>query len=153
MSSPDSFSLDFQLPDFLDDDALMKLLFALSQSESHNPNNWVGLREFWEKMILKWVTSNRKLMFNEENLKKAFGRKGKYPASLNKVLDKMEKYFILFTWKYLFVFFLCEFFVLSRVDFTEMGVLSPKIIVATKQRSILHHLDGFLIVLTNQLLC
>jgi hypothetical protein len=72
---------------------------------------------------------------------------------LNKVLDKMEKYFILFTWKYLFVFFLCEFFVLSRVDFTEMGVLSPKIIVATKQRSILHHLDGFLIVLTNQLLC
>lgn len=105
MSSPDSFSLDFQLPDFLDDDALMKLLFALSQSESHNPNNWVGLREFWEKMILKWVTSNRKLMFNEENLKKAFGRKGKYPASLNKVLDKMEKYFILFTWKYIFFFY------------------------------------------------
>ena len=108
-STPDCFSSAFQLPDFWNDDALMKPLFALSQNESHDPDNWVGLHEFWGEMIgWKWDTSNRKLMFNEENLKKVFGRKGKYPASRNTVLDKMEKYLFHFSKNLIIHIFFCE---------------------------------------------
>lgn len=81
----------FQLPDCWKDDVRMTALFAQPRNESINPHDWAGKYKFWKELILEWATKNQKLVFNIEDLKNVFCRKGKYPASLNRVLDEMNK--------------------------------------------------------------
>nr|CAH0102021.1 unnamed protein product [Daphnia galeata] len=92
MSSSESFSSEsFKLPDCWKDEVRMTALFALPRNESLNPQDWVGKYKFWKELILEWATLNHKIMFDVEDLKKVFCRNGKYPASLNRVLDEMKK--------------------------------------------------------------
>ncbi|XP_046656454.1 charged multivesicular body protein 7-like [Daphnia pulicaria] len=92
MGSSESFSSEvFKLPDCWKDDVRMTALFALPRNESLNPHDWVGKYKFWKELILEWATFNHKIMFDVEDLKKVFCRNGKYPASLNRVLDEMKK--------------------------------------------------------------
>lgn len=97
MSSSESFSSEsFKLPDCWKDEVRMTALFALPRNESLNPQDWVGKYKFWKELILEWATLNHKIMFDVEDLKKVFCRNGKYPASLNRVLDEMKKYVLFY---------------------------------------------------------
>lgn len=83
---------NFQLPECWKDDVRMTVLFAQPRNESINPQDWTGKYKFWRELILDWAIRNDKILFDVEDLKKAFCRKGKYPASLNRVLEEMKKY-------------------------------------------------------------
>lgn len=92
MGSPDSSSSRaFRLPDCWKDDVRMTALFALPRNESLNPHDWAGKYKFWKELILEWATLNQILVFDVEDLKKVFVRNGKFPASLNRVLEDMKK--------------------------------------------------------------
>ena len=81
----------FELPECWKDDIRMTALFALPRNESLNPHDWAGKYKFWKELILQWATAHKKLTFDVEDLKTVFCRKGKYPASLNRVLEEMKK--------------------------------------------------------------
>lgn len=92
MGSPDSSSSRaFRLPDCWKDDVRMTALFALPRNESLNPHDWAGKYKFWKELILEWATLNQILVFDVEDIKKVFVRNGKFPASLNRVLEDMKK--------------------------------------------------------------
>ncbi len=81
----------FQLPDCWNDDVRMTALFAPPRSESINPHDWAGKLKFWKELILKWAAENNQLIISLEMLNEAFCRKGKYPVSLSRVLDEMNR--------------------------------------------------------------
>ena len=92
MGSPTaSQQIDFQLPPCWEDDVRMSALFAIPRSENLNPYDWTGKYKFWRDLTLEWATHNKKLIINFNVMKEAFMRKGKYPASLERVLTEMNK--------------------------------------------------------------
>lgn len=81
----------FRFPDCWSDDVRMSALFALPRNESLNPQDWIGKFKFWRSLILDWATHHGNPILSADDLKKGFSRKGKYPASLSRVLDEMCK--------------------------------------------------------------
>lgn len=79
------------MPDCWSDDVRMSALFALPRNETLNPQDWVGKFKFWRNLILEWANHYEKGILSADDLKKVFMRKGKYPASLSRVLDEMCK--------------------------------------------------------------
>ena len=83
--------VQFKFPPCWDDDVRMSSLCAIPRSENLNPYDWPGKFKFWKELILEWAVFNKKLIVDYEELKQAFTRKGKYPASLERVLTEMNK--------------------------------------------------------------
>ena len=85
-------TLRFQFPSCWEDDVTMSGRFAIPRSETVNPYDWPGKFKFWKDLIIEWASFNKKLTIEYEELKNAFTRKGKYPATLERVLTEMNKY-------------------------------------------------------------
>jgi len=84
-------TLRFQFPSCWEDDVTMSGRFAIPRSETVNPYDWPGKFKFWKDLIIEWASFNKKLTIEYEELKNAFTRKGKYPATLERVLTEMNK--------------------------------------------------------------
>jgi len=66
-------------------------LFAIPRSEALNPYDWAGKYKFWRDLIIDWASFNKKLIIDYEELKQTFSKRGKPPASLERVLTEMNK--------------------------------------------------------------
>ena len=82
---------EFQFPSCWDDDIRMAALYAPPRNENLNPHDWTSKYKFWKDFIIDWATKNGQMILEIDKLKTAFLRKGKLPASLERVLVEMNR--------------------------------------------------------------
>lgn len=79
------------IPEEWEDDERMGFMFSTFKDRSMNPISWDAKMKFWKINVQKYCVINELIHIDESTLKKAFERKGKFPACLLKVMEALKK--------------------------------------------------------------